>query len=1508
MISRYHIIRTEEELDKLIQACKTTGYASVDFETNAKPMYNHDFCPTILSVTFQAGSGCSIPLKHFEMPAKHQNRTWKEWLTKFGREVIEDPNIVKIAWNWKFDNQIFVKYGIYSSGTVIDGILAKYLLNEHRPNGLKDMVRKYLPQFADYENSLKDEQESSKVKWESIPLEELSKYGCLDTDCTMRLTIFLEKKLMDLDMYYILRNLYMPMSRVLQDTERNGLYLDREFNQKLLVEYKPKMEKALETIYNLPKMAKIQKIYTENRVESYIQKLVKEIEEIRAQEGYSKKVQSRETRIANVRMGIFSNNTERELHRQINLKSNNDLKWLLYSEEGFKFPVLKNSESGAPSTDEETLTNLRLKIKNPESPKAIFLDSLLSLRGLQKMYTTYIQGWSEKVQDDSRLHGKYHIFGTESNRLSSSDPNLQQVPKTSVDPNIKKQLKAPEGQLYFVMDFSQCIDGEAYIFCDTGLKKLKDIIPGKDKICLVDPQWVNHSRTLDIKTLANKGKAECLKLTTNTGRELILTKDHPVKSTKGFTKAQDLKMGDTLYIESMGLSKRVGKVHIPTDEAYIAGFFYGDGHYPQERSQNRKESDRSIYFSTGLDRGFFKPMLEKFFKCRFNNPQKISQGIQGHSSLVLEFRKKYPKIDSHHMTIPASIMEADWETKMHFIGGQIDSDGSIGSGRFRYTSVCKEYILQLQLLFQSVGFHGIIRTTSVNQRGKTFVAHHLIVQSTSAISRLKKYLRLPRKIDRANQCLYNKRGAAPANKSSHCPTQRIPLEVYRDLGRTPEFHKTYRNSLRKGRLIHSTLQPYLNDLVKLDSRWLDAYWYKFEQIIKIEEAGEREVYDLEVDKLHEFNPNGIRVHNCELRMMAHLSKDETYLKAFAEGADPHLAIAAQKYGVPYEEVKAISDDEHHPDHKLWKNRRKQAKQIAFGLIYGIQAKLLSTKLSDPKEGLIVTPEEAQEMMDDYFAQHPAIKKFAEKQEKILRRDGYLTSLFGTRRRLPEIYSDDPREVAYALRLSLNYPCLLPTSQALSKTKGWVNYENLEIGDEILAFNRDLGKSEWQKVERVNVFDYNGDMIRLKTKHLDVLSTPDHRWVVTKPNKISNLKNTQVLTSEELYNSTNPYAIPIRAPHHNLNKEKYSDVYVAFLGWYLTDGSLRNGHTVKICQSNSANPHKVQIIDSIFEELGVSFTRKEKNQVVWEVREPGFVYELNKLVPDRKLNMRLLTQLTNSQLGILLENMRLGDGWSVWATGDKEQGELLQALVVLCNNTSSMYELSHEGDISYFKDHKPSKYGQKLIRATKTSYGVKFSNYRKSVNTKNTYNEKNNLSKEKYTGKVWCPTVHSGAFFTRVVGDDNRYRTIITGNCQSPASNMTQFGSVLQYWDMKRGKFPPMPEVATVHDAVYYNTDPKYINVYTIWKFWDTFRNPDTQDYFGFQIDDVDMEMDFSIGRSMAEELPFIPGYDYSKMLSPEFNTEEYMEEHKKYRDIQIRDYPKVFPELFKKGKRWKKLK
>ena len=1094
METRYHIIRNKRELKKLIACCKATGYACCDYETNAEPIYNKSFKPTILSVSWMPGFGASIPLDHFET----KNYTspgwnWKKMLRKFGEEVIENYDIVKVAWNWKFDDQINQKYQIFYRGTCLDGMLAKYLLNEEKPNDLKSMVRRYLPEYGNYEK----QDAFDKIPWDQKELDPLCHYGCQDTDYTLRLMIFFEKKLIDLGLYSTFRNLIMSASRVLTSVEKNGLYLDREFNNQLLETYKPKIDAARQAIYDLPRVKKFEKKYNQEKIDKYIQSIESELEELDYNDPKDKrKIASREQKISNIKAGIFTTKKEQELIRPINLGSPIDLPALMYSERGFHFDVIKNNESGKPSTDEETLTNLRLTVKNPDSPKAIFLDRLLELRGLEKMYTGFIKGWSNEVQDDSRLHGRFNIHGTTSGRLSSAEPNAQQIPKTSVDPNIKLQLKAPKGTLYIASDFSQ----------------------------------------------------------------------------------------------------------------------------------------------------------------------------------------------------------------------------------------------------------------------------------------------------------------------------------------------------------------------------------------------------------------------AELRIMAHLSGDETYLNAFNSGQDPHLAIAATKYHIPYEEALKIYEDENHPDHKIWKVRRKQAKQIAFGLIYGIGAKLLAVKLSDPKSGIIVTPEEAQKEMDVFFGQHPKLKTFLKKQEKFLRKNGYLVSLFGRKRRLPQIYSSDRGEEAYALRLALNFPCLLPSSQALSKTKGWVNYEDLKVGDEILAFNRDIGESEWQKVERVNVFDYDGDMIRLKTKHLDVLSTPDHRWVVTKPNKISKLDNTKVLTSEELYNSDKPYAIPIRAPHNNQVKARYSDAYVAFLGWYLTDGHLKNGNIVRICQSNTANPHKVDIIDSIMEELDVEFSRREKNQVIWEIRDPGFVYKLNRLVPERKLNMRLLTRLTNPQLSILLENMRLGDGWSVWATGDKTQGELLQALVVLCNNTSSMYELSHEGDLSYFKDKKPSKYGQEFVRATKTSYGVKFSNFRKSVNTKNTYNSENNLTKEKYVGKVWCPTVKSGAFFTRVIGEDKRYRTLITGNCQSAASDMCLFGSILIYYLMRQGKLPSTKSVCLVHDANYQITKPENINIWSIYEMWQIYRNPLTKPYFGFQIDDLDMEMDFVIGRSMAEELPFIPGYDYRKMLEPDFSVEEYMEEHKKYKHIKIKDYPKIFKKEIKKYK------
>lgn len=754
MESRYAIIKSFSQVKKLVKACLKTGIASIDYETNAEGIYNKTFRPTILSVTFQVGSGVSIPLCHHE----YDNPHWKKWLLYFGRKVVENPKVTKVGWNLKFDLQIFELYGIYVRGTVLDGMLMKYLLNEERPNDLKSMVRRYLPEHGDYEKADKFD----KIPWDKKPLEQLCKYGCQDTDYTLRLSMFFENKLIEIGMYPLLRHLIMPASRVLQHAEKTGLYLDRKFNQELLESYKPKIDQATRSCLNLPRVKRFSRWLIQERISKYISSIERELEDLDYSDPKdARKIASREQKISNIRAGVFTTKKELELTRDINLGSPVDLPMLLYSEKGFKFPIIKytkdkttNRDTDKPSTDEDTLVELRLSIKNPESPKAIFLDNLLKLRGLKKMYTTYIEGWHDKVQDDSKLHGRFLIHGTTSGRLSSQEPNLQQIPKTSVDPNIKKQLVAPDGKLYMALDYSQ----------------------------------------------------------------------------------------------------------------------------------------------------------------------------------------------------------------------------------------------------------------------------------------------------------------------------------------------------------------------------------------------------------------------AELRIMAHLSGDETYLEAFAKGQDPHLAIAAKKYGVSYEEAYKAYSDEQHPDHNLWKNRRKQAKQICFGIIYGIQKKLLAVKLSDPKAGIIVTPDEAQQQLNEFFYEHPKIKKFMIHQEKVLIKHGYIKSLFGRKRRLPQVYSDNEQEAAYAVRLSVNMPC------------------------------------------------------------------------------------------------------------------------------------------------------------------------------------------------------------------------------------------------------------------------------------------------------------------------------------------------------QSAASDMNLFASVLNYWKMRQGKLPFMQETCNVHDATYYLVRPEYINTWVVHEIWETCRNPNTKEYFNFQIDDVNMSMDFVIGRSMAEELPFIPGYDYRKMLKPDFNPDEYLEEHRKYRGIEIEDYPKLYPEEIARNK------
>jgi DNA polymerase-1 len=138
----------------------------------------------------------------------------------------------------------------------------------------------------------------------------------------------------------------------------------------------------------------------------------------------------------------------------------------------------------------------------------------------------------------------------------------------------------------------------------------------------------------------------------------------------------------------------------------------------------------------------------------------------------------------------------------------------------------------------------------------------------------------------------------------------------------------------------------------------------------------------------------------ELRVLAHLSGDEGLRAAFAAGEDIHAATAATIFDLPIE----------HVDGEL----RRRAKAVNFGLAYGMNAWGLAQRLD-------IAPDEAQEIIDGYFAGFPKIKAYLAAQVERARLDGYTETLLGRRRYIPELTSDNRRLRELGERQALNAP-------------------------------------------------------------------------------------------------------------------------------------------------------------------------------------------------------------------------------------------------------------------------------------------------------------------------------------------------------------------------------------------------------------------------------------------------------------------------------------------------------
>jgi DNA polymerase-1 len=138
----------------------------------------------------------------------------------------------------------------------------------------------------------------------------------------------------------------------------------------------------------------------------------------------------------------------------------------------------------------------------------------------------------------------------------------------------------------------------------------------------------------------------------------------------------------------------------------------------------------------------------------------------------------------------------------------------------------------------------------------------------------------------------------------------------------------------------------------------------------------------------------------ELRVLAHLSEDEMFCQAFAQGHDFHASIAAKVYGV------ALSD--------VTSAMRNQVKQFSYGIAYGMSTYGVSQRLG-------VEMDEAANFVETYYAQFPKLRAFLARQVDQAKVDGFTTTMFGRRRYLPELLSANFRLRALGERMALNAP-------------------------------------------------------------------------------------------------------------------------------------------------------------------------------------------------------------------------------------------------------------------------------------------------------------------------------------------------------------------------------------------------------------------------------------------------------------------------------------------------------
>ena len=388
----YELVDSEDRIKELCDFFLTCKIISLDTETTSINAIDAE----LVGLSFSTEES-----KAFYVPVP-ENKHEAQKIVDIFKEVYENPSILKIGQNIKYDITVLRKYGVEMKGELFDCMIAHYLLQPELRHNMDYMAEAYLNYKTIHIDELIGHKGKSQKSMRDLSPIEVYEYACEDADITLKLYHILEPKLKELNIFNLFKDIEMPLINVLVEMEMNGVILDTTS----LTETSRILQQRI--------LEKERKIYE-------------------------------------------------EAGTSFNIASPKQVGEILFDRLKISDKA-KKTKTGQYVTSEEALTQLK--------HRAPIVENILAYRGLRKLLSTYVEALPKLINKHTgHIHTSFNQAITATGRLSSSDPNLQNIPVKGEDGKELRRCFIPEpGCLFFSADYSQIeLPVMAHLSGDEGL-------------------------------------------------------------------------------------------------------------------------------------------------------------------------------------------------------------------------------------------------------------------------------------------------------------------------------------------------------------------------------------------------------------------------------------------------------------------------------------------------------------------------------------------------------------------------------------------------------------------------------------------------------------------------------------------------------------------------------------------------------------------------------------------------------------------------------------------------------------------------------------------------------------------------------------------------------------------------------------------------------------------------------------------------------------------------------